>query len=139
MYNKEVLDLALYKLTLLYILSIKFPQRKGIQILTKFQCLFVIQFFVHFQVRYRGESDAALITFATHSQATAAIKSSEPVLNNRFVKVFWHKKDDDNNDQSNAAAGDASSQVCICRNCFNVQDNWCRYIFRQLSHSPKLG
>ena len=51
--------------------------------------------FVCMQVWYKGESDAALITFANHAQATAAYKSPEPVFNNRFVEVFWHRKDDE--------------------------------------------
>ncbi|CAO4369168.1 unnamed protein product [Caenorhabditis nigoni] len=42
------------------------------------------------QVRYNGEIDAALVTYASKHDAYKAYKSPAPVLNNRFIKVFWH-------------------------------------------------
>ena len=33
------------------------------------------------------------MTFASHSEAQAAYRSTEAVLNNRFIKVFWHNKE----------------------------------------------
>lgn len=42
------------------------------------------------QVHYEGDSEAALITFSSHAEANAAYRSTEAVLNNRFIKVFWH-------------------------------------------------
>jgi len=33
------------------------------------------------------------VQFASHSEALAAIRSTEAVLNNRFIKVFWHSKE----------------------------------------------
>lgn len=30
------------------------------------------------------------MTFSTHAEANAAYRSTEAVLNNRFIKVFWH-------------------------------------------------
>ncbi|CAG0922037.1 unnamed protein product [Notodromas monacha] len=45
---------------------------------------------VNIQVNYNDLHDAALITFALPSEAHAAFKSPEPVLNNRFIRVFWH-------------------------------------------------
>lgn len=42
------------------------------------------------QVRYNGEIDAALVTYASKFDAMKAYKSPAPVLNNRFIKVFWH-------------------------------------------------
>ncbi|GAB1601738.1 RNA-binding protein 26-like isoform X1 [Argonauta hians] len=44
------------------------------------------------QVSFENDLEAALITFANHSQANAAYRSSEPVFNNRFIKVFWHRE-----------------------------------------------
>ena len=44
-----------------------------------------------FQVRYELDSSAALISFSTHDQALRAYHSSQPVFNNRFIKVFWHR------------------------------------------------
>lgn len=42
------------------------------------------------QVRYNGEADAALVTYSSKFDAIKAYKSPAPVLNNRFIKVFWH-------------------------------------------------
>ena len=35
--------------------------------------------------------EAALITFLNNAQAKSAYHSTEPILNNRFIKVFFHK------------------------------------------------
>ncbi|KAF2359100.1 RNA recognition motif domain [Trinorchestia longiramus] len=45
---------------------------------------------VNMQVQYEGDAEAAVITFSKHSEANAAYRSTEAVLNNRFIKVFWH-------------------------------------------------
>lgn len=55
-----------------------------------------------FQVRFNGEADSALITYASRGEAMAAYKSPQPVLNNRFIKVFFYNPD--------SVAGPASGQ-----------------------------
>ncbi|KAG5882370.1 hypothetical protein JTB14_036294 [Gonioctena quinquepunctata] len=45
---------------------------------------------VNIQVQYEGDPEAAIITFSSHAEANAAYRSTEAVLNNRFIKVFWH-------------------------------------------------
>ena len=45
------------------------------------------------QVSYNGDSEGALVTFSSHNEAQAAYRSTEAVLNNRFIKVFWHNKE----------------------------------------------
>ena len=45
------------------------------------------------QVCYKGEPDAAVVTFATPQQAQAAYRCTEPVFNNRFVRIFFHNPD----------------------------------------------
>ncbi|CAG9862332.1 unnamed protein product [Phyllotreta striolata] len=45
---------------------------------------------VNIQVQYEGDPESALITFSSHAEANAAYRSTEAVLNNRFIKVFWH-------------------------------------------------
>ncbi|XP_023311914.1 zinc finger protein swm isoform X3 [Anoplophora glabripennis] len=45
---------------------------------------------VNIQVQFEGDPEAAIITFSTHAEANAAYRSTEAVLNNRFIKVFWH-------------------------------------------------
>ena len=46
-----------------------------------------------FQVSFEGDPEGALVTFSTNAEAAACYKCSEPVFNNRFIKVFWHNKE----------------------------------------------
>ncbi|XP_060681915.1 RNA-binding protein 26 [Hemiscyllium ocellatum] len=46
---------------------------------------------VNLQVAYQGDLEGALIQFAVHEEAKRAISSTEAVLNNRFIKVYWHR------------------------------------------------
>ncbi|CAL1271985.1 unnamed protein product [Larinioides sclopetarius] len=53
---------------------------------------------VNLQVGYDSDPEAALVQFMTDAEATAAYRSSEAILNNRFIKVFYHnpqKKEDE--------------------------------------------
>ena len=43
------------------------------------------------QVNYEGDPEAALVQFSSNAEALSCYRSSEPLFNNRFVKVFWHK------------------------------------------------
>ncbi|KAJ8956336.1 hypothetical protein NQ318_015074 [Aromia moschata] len=45
---------------------------------------------VNIQVQFEGDPEAAIVTFSSHAEANAAYRSTEAVLNNRFIKVFWH-------------------------------------------------
>jgi len=45
---------------------------------------------VNVQVQFEGDPGSALVTFAENEEANAAFNSSEAVMNNRFIKVFWH-------------------------------------------------
>lgn len=47
---------------------------------------------VNLQVAYEGDPEGALIQFATHAEAKKAISSTEAVLNNRFIKMYWHRE-----------------------------------------------
>lgn len=42
------------------------------------------------QIAYEGDPEAAIVTFNAHAEANVAYRSTEAVLNNRFIKVFWH-------------------------------------------------
>ncbi|XP_025829280.1 RNA-binding protein 26 [Agrilus planipennis] len=50
---------------------------------------------VNIQVSYEGDPEAAIVTFSSHAEANAAYRSTEAVLNNRFIKVFWHSGNND--------------------------------------------
>lgn len=45
---------------------------------------------VNVQVQFEGDSGSALVTFSENEEANAAFNTSEAVMNNRFIKVFWH-------------------------------------------------
>ncbi|KAA0187820.1 hypothetical protein HAZT_HAZT001502 [Hyalella azteca] len=45
---------------------------------------------VNMQIQFEGDPEAAVITFSKHSEANAAYRCTEAVLNNRFIKVLWH-------------------------------------------------
>ncbi|XP_055901860.1 zinc finger protein swm isoform X2 [Eupeodes corollae] len=47
---------------------------------------------VNIQISYDDDPEAAIITFSTHAEANVAYRSTEAVLNNRFIKVFWHSQ-----------------------------------------------
>ncbi|XP_029673260.1 RNA-binding protein 26 isoform X2 [Formica exsecta] len=65
---------------------------------------------VNIQVNFGGDPEAALVTFLLPSEAKAAYRSTEAVLNNRFIKVFWH-----NNVNNNAAGGAIENVPPGCR------------------------
>ncbi|EJW78781.1 hypothetical protein WUBG_10309, partial [Wuchereria bancrofti] len=57
---------------------------------------------VNMQVCFEGDPEAALITYANRYEAVAAYKSTVPILNNRFIKVFWHSTNGQANNTINA-------------------------------------
>ncbi|XP_012288522.1 RNA-binding protein 26 isoform X2 [Orussus abietinus] len=65
---------------------------------------------VNIQVNFGGDPEAALVTFQLPAEAKAAYRSTEAVLNNRFIKVFWH-----NNVNNNAAGGAIENVPPGCR------------------------
>lgn len=60
---------------------------------------------VNIQVNFGGDPEGALVTFQLPAEAKAAYRSTEAVLNNRFIKVFWH------NTVNNNTAGGAIENV----------------------------
>lgn len=52
-----------------------------------------------YQVKYEGDPEAALITYSSNQEALSCYKCSDPVFNNRFIKVFWHQKNKDKTSQ----------------------------------------
>ncbi|XP_053970250.1 RNA-binding protein 26 [Hylaeus anthracinus] len=65
---------------------------------------------VNIQVNFGGDPEGALVTFQLPTEAKAAYRSTEAVLNNRFIKVFWH-----NNINNNAAGGAIENVPPGCR------------------------
>lgn len=56
------------------------------------------------QIAYETDPEAAIITFSTHAEANVAYRSTEAVLNNRFIKVFWHTGNGANSDNPMSGA-----------------------------------
>jgi len=48
---------------------------------------------INIQINFEGDLEAALVTFSSPQEAQAAYRSTEAVLNNRFIRVFWHNKE----------------------------------------------
>lgn len=44
------------------------------------------------QVAFGGDPEAALIQYTKNEEARRAISSTEAVLNNRFIRVYWHRE-----------------------------------------------
>ncbi|XP_015588872.1 RNA-binding protein 26 isoform X2 [Cephus cinctus] len=65
---------------------------------------------VNIQVNFGGDPEAALVTFQLPAEAKAAYRSTEAVLNNRFIKVFWH-----NNVNNNSSGGAIENVPPGCR------------------------
>ncbi|OXA53251.1 RNA-binding protein 26 [Folsomia candida] len=53
---------------------------------------------VNIQIQFESDPEAALVTFSAPAEAQAAYRSTEAVLNNRFIRVFWHSKEKENED-----------------------------------------
>ena len=49
------------------------------------------------QVVFGGDPEAALIQYTKNEEARRAISSIEAVLNNRFIRVYWHREPGTNN------------------------------------------
>lgn len=69
--------------------------------LFSFNCLLIYLFFCcwfyfFLKVAFKGDPEAALIQYLTNEEARKAISSTEAVLNNRFIRVLWHRE---NNEQ----------------------------------------
>ena len=53
---------------------------------------------------FGGDPEAALVTFSNPAEAKAVYKCTEAVLNNRFIKVFWHKERDETSGEVSGGA-----------------------------------
>ncbi|XP_021167570.2 RNA-binding protein 27 isoform X1 [Fundulus heteroclitus] len=51
---------------------------------------------VNIQVVFGGDPEAALIQYTKNDEARRAISSTEAVLNNRFIRVYWHRESGNN-------------------------------------------
>ncbi|CAM5160048.1 unnamed protein product [Natator depressus] len=49
---------------------------------------------VNIQVAFKSDPEAALIQYLTNDEARKAISSTEAVLNNRFIRVLWHRENE---------------------------------------------
>ena len=43
------------------------------------------------QVRYEGDPEGALVRFSATTEAKKAYECPEPILNNRFIRVYYQK------------------------------------------------
>merc|ERR1719186_1556216 len=45
---------------------------------------------VNVRVQFEGDPGSALVTYSSNEEANSAFSTSEAIMNNRFIKVFWH-------------------------------------------------
>lgn len=74
------------------------------KVVTNFLCA-IVTFFFFLKVAYQNNEEAALIQFASPDEAKRAIRSTEAVLNNRFISVHWFR------DYGNDGQGHSHSQL----------------------------
>ncbi|KAI8507726.1 RNA-binding protein 26 [Branchiostoma belcheri] len=60
------------------------------------------------QVCFDGDAESALVTFSSNAEARAAHQCTDAVLNNRFIRVFWHNKDQSQHHQGQSTPGEAA-------------------------------
>lgn len=66
------------------------------------------------QVRYEGDPESALVQFSTPQEAKAAHSSTEAVLNNRFIRVYFLRKNQPSNPPSHVETS-LVVHIYICR------------------------
>ncbi|XP_029375018.1 RNA-binding protein 27 isoform X3 [Echeneis naucrates] len=65
---------------------------------------------VNIQVVFGGDPEAALIQYTKNEEARRAISSTEAVLNNRFIRVYWHREPSTNTTGLQAQEQSSGSQ-----------------------------
>ncbi|XP_027010169.1 RNA-binding protein 27 isoform X3 [Tachysurus fulvidraco] len=65
---------------------------------------------VNIQVVFSGDPEAALIQYTANEEARRAISSTEAVLNNRFIRVYWHRENMTQNQEQNQSTS-LSTQI----------------------------
>ncbi|EDW03198.1 zinc finger protein swm [Drosophila grimshawi] len=75
---------------------------------------------VNIQVSYEGDPEAAIVTFSTHAEANVAYRSTEAVLNNRFIKVFWHNDNNSNSSSNNSSSNNINNNESAAGSIGNV-------------------
>ena len=65
---------------------------------------------VNIQISYDNDPEAAIVTFSAHAEANVAYRSTEAVLNNRFIKVFWHTGASSENNNGNSGSNTIPSK-----------------------------
>ncbi|KAJ8352456.1 hypothetical protein SKAU_G00239320 [Synaphobranchus kaupii] len=65
---------------------------------------------VNIQVVFGGDPEAALIQYTTNDEARRAISSTEAVLNNRFIRVYWHRENNEQHQHQPPGQGQGQSQ-----------------------------
>uniref|UniRef100_A0A8C6T9E4 RNA binding motif protein 27 n=1 Tax=Neogobius melanostomus TaxID=47308 RepID=A0A8C6T9E4_9GOBI len=90
---------------------------------------------VNIQVGFGGDMDAALIQFTKNEEARRAISCAEAVLNNRFIRVYWHREPGANN--TAAPSQDQGTGVQPAGPGIK-QHNAAAYVLNKTVHKPRV-
>lgn len=96
---------------------------------------------VNIQVVFGGDPEAGLIQYTKNEEARRAISSTEAVLNNRFIRVYWHRELGVNN----TGTQEQSSGIQAAGHALNQGPhkgikplNAAAYVFNKTVHKPRL-
>ncbi|XP_051955495.1 LOW QUALITY PROTEIN: RNA-binding protein 27 [Xyrauchen texanus] len=79
---------------------------------------------VNIQVVFGGDPEAALIQYTANEEARRAISSIEAVLNNRFIRVYWHREATANTQEQGPSQGtNPVQQHPITNKVINMQQH----------------
>ncbi|XP_066572962.1 RNA-binding protein 27 isoform X2 [Amia ocellicauda] len=95
---------------------------------------------VNIQVVFGGDPEAALIQYTANEEARRAISSTEAVLNNRFIRVYWHRE---NNEQQHQQAQTQTAPVAPphanVHKVINKPHNPGSYVLNKMTLKHRLG
>ncbi|KAL4631245.1 RNA-binding protein 27-like [Arapaima gigas] len=95
---------------------------------------------VNIQVVFGGDPEAALIQYTANEEARRAISSTEAVLNNRFIRVYWHRESSEQHQSPNQGpSGPPGPQHSSNHKAINKQHSAGPYVLYKTAAKHRLG
>ncbi|XP_036403903.1 RNA-binding protein 27-like isoform X1 [Megalops cyprinoides] len=100
---------------------------------------------VNIQVVFGGDPEAALIQYTANDEARRAISSTEAVLNNRFIRVYWHRENSEQQHQhpgqpqGQGQSAPVGPQHAGVHKVINKQHNPGSYVLNKMTPKHRLG
>ncbi|XP_029113371.1 RNA-binding protein 27 isoform X1 [Scleropages formosus] len=95
---------------------------------------------VNIQVVFGGDPEAALIQYTANEEARRAISSTEAVLNNRFIRVYWHRESSEQQQApGQGLSGPPGPQHSGTHKAINKQHSTGPYVLYKMTAKHPLG